>query len=134
MSDESALAPGGVGWVASVTFDATDPVALAKFWSELLGLAVRPRRGRFVALRRPPCGAPELVFQPVVEPNRDKVRIHLDVNVPDLAAAARRVVELGGSMVTEVREAGDVWWVMRDLESNEFCLIPASGTADPVTR
>jgi predicted enzyme related to lactoylglutathione lyase len=124
MTDDRRVAAGGVGWVASVTIDAVEPVALARFWSDLLGLAVRPRESRFVALRRPPAGAPELVFQPVAEPKRDKVRIHLDVNVTDLDAAARRVIGLGGSLVTEVREAGDVWLVMRDPESNEFCLIP----------
>ena len=124
MTDERAIAPGGVGWVASVTIDAAEPEGLARFWADLLGLRVRPREGTFVALQRPPAGAPELVFQPVPEPKRDKVRIHLDVNVPDLDAAVRRVRELGGSPVTEVHEDGDTWWVMRDPEGNEFCLIP----------
>lgn len=109
-----------------MTIDAIDPEALARFWAELLGLAVRPREGRFVALRRPPTGAPELVFQPVPEAKQGKVRLHLDVNVPDLVAAARRVRELGGSDVAEVHEAGDAWLVMRDPEGNEFCLIPSA--------
>jgi catechol 2,3-dioxygenase-like lactoylglutathione lyase family enzyme len=126
MSGDLPIAPGGVGWVASVTIDAIDPEALARFWAELLGLAVRPREGRFVALRRPPTGAPELVFQPVPEAKQGKVRLHLDVNVPDLVAAARRVRELGGSDVAEVHEAGDAWLVMRDPEGNEFCLIPSA--------
>jgi predicted enzyme related to lactoylglutathione lyase len=125
MTDDARTAPGGVGWVASITIDARDPEALAGFWSRLLGLAVRPRESRFVALERPPAGAPELVFQPVPEPKRDKVRLHLDINVPDVASAARRVLELGGSEVTEVREGGDTWRVMRDPEGNEFCLIPS---------
>ena len=118
--------------MASVTIDAADPEGLARFWSALLGLPVRPREGRFVALQRPPAGAPELVFQPVPEPKRDKVRIHLDVDVPDMDAAARRVRDLGGTDVAEVREAGDTWRVMRDPEGNEFCLIPASDHPDDV--
>ncbi len=125
MAGDQLIAAGGVGWVASVTFDAVDPEALAGFWAGLLGLTVRPREGRFVALQRPPAGAPELVFQPVPEPKQGKVRIHLDVNVPDVAAAARRVRDLGGSDVGEVHEAGDTWLVMRDPEGNEFCLIPS---------
>jgi predicted enzyme related to lactoylglutathione lyase len=125
VADDRGIAPGGVGWVASVTIDALDPVSLAEFWAALLGLRVRPRAGTFVALQRPPSGNPELVFQPVPERKRDKVRIHLDVNVPDVAAAQRRVLELGGSNVTQVRESGDFWLVMRDPEGNEFCLIPA---------
>ena len=124
MTGDQSIAPGGVGWVASVTIDAADPEALARFWAGLLGLAVRPRESRFVALQRPPAGAPELVFQPVPEPKQGKVRIHLDVNVPDVAAAARRVRDLGGSDVAEVQEAGDTWLVMRDPEGNEFCRIP----------
>jgi predicted enzyme related to lactoylglutathione lyase len=127
MTDERAIAPGGIGWVASVTIDAAEPEVLARFWADLLGLSVRPREGTFVALQRPPAGAPELVFQPVPEPKRDKVRIHLDINVPDLDIAARRVLELGGSHVAEVHEAGDTWRVMRDPEGNEFCLIPMAG-------
>ncbi len=126
MTGDPSIASGGVGWVASVTIDAADPEALATFWAGLLGLAVRPREGRFVALQRPPAGAPELVFQPVPEPKRGKVRIHLDVNVPDVAAAARRVRDLGGSDVAEIHEDGDTWLVMRDPEGNEFCLIPAA--------
>jgi predicted enzyme related to lactoylglutathione lyase len=117
-------ASGGIGWVSSVTIDAVDPETLAEFWSALLGLRVHPRESRFVALERPPAGAPELVFQPVPEPKRDKVRIHLDINVPDVDAAVRRVLKLGGSSVDEIHEAGDTWRVMRDPEGNEFCLIP----------
>lgn len=118
------MAPGGIGWVSSVTIDALDPEMLARFCSRLLGLAVRPRQGRFVAFQRPPAGAPELVFQPVPESKRDKVRKHLDVNVPDMPFAVRRVRELGGAGVTEVHEAGDSWRAMRDPQGNEFCLIP----------
>ena len=58
MAGEQPIASAGVGWVASVTIDAADPEGLARFWAELLGLAVRPREGRFVALQRPPAGAP----------------------------------------------------------------------------
>jgi predicted enzyme related to lactoylglutathione lyase len=134
VNSDPNIAPGGVGWVASVTIDAGDPEALARFWAGLLGLTVRPREGTFVALQRPPSGAPELVFQPVPEPKRDKVRIHLDVNVPDVEAAADRVRELGGSSVGEVHEAGDSWLVMRDPEGNEFCLIPVRRTEPDTGR
>ena len=114
--------------MSSVTIDAADPEALARFWSALLGLTVRPQQGRFVALEGPPAGAPELVFQPVPDPKRDKVRIHLDINVPDVAAATRRVLELGGSNVDEIHEAGDTWRDA-DPEGNEFCLIPVRSSA-----
>jgi predicted enzyme related to lactoylglutathione lyase len=133
LTDYPEIAPGGVGWVASVTIDAADPERLAQFWAALLGLTVRPRKGTFVALHRPPAGGPELVFQPVPEPRNGKVRLHLDVNVPDAVSAARRVRELGGSYVDQVSEAGDSWLVMRDPEGNEFCLIPVSGQVDKAT-
>lgn len=121
---DSWRAPGATGWVTSVTIDCADPQALAGFWGRLLGLEVRPRRSRYVALRRPPNLTPELVFQPVPEPKRDKVRLHLDIGVTDLDAATRAAVELGASVADDIDDKDDgTLRVMRDPEGNEFCLI-----------
>lgn len=124
---EGSIAADGVGWVSSVTVDSIDPDRLSHFWSHLLGLEVGKRQGRFVILQRPSAAAPELVFQAVPESKHGKVRIHLDIEVPDLAIAVQRVRELGGFEVTEVHENGSSWRVMRDPEGNEFCLIPMTG-------
>jgi glyoxalase superfamily protein len=34
------------------------------------------------------------------------------------------VRELRGSQISKIQEDGDTWFVMRDPEGNEFCLIP----------
>lgn len=115
----------GLGWVSSVTIDCRDPAGLAQFWASLLGLDIKPRRGRYVALQRPPAGAPELVFQPVPEPKEQKARIHLDIGVDNLQESTQRVLELGGSTAPEIQSTDDPFQVMRDPEGNEFCLIPS---------
>jgi catechol 2,3-dioxygenase-like lactoylglutathione lyase family enzyme len=114
----------GDAWVTSVVIDCADPERLARFWADLLGLRVRPRESRYVALTRPPAGTPELVFQPVPEPKTGKVRVHLDIGVHDLDAARRRAIELGASDADDLDDEDDASLVvLRDPEGNEFCLI-----------
>jgi catechol-2,3-dioxygenase len=111
-------------WVTSVTVDCADPEGLARFWAALLGLRVRPREGRYVALTRPGTGTPELVFQPVPEPKTGKVRLHLDIGVHDLDRVRRRAVELGATYAGDLDDQDDAsLLVLRDPEDNEFCLI-----------
>jgi catechol-2,3-dioxygenase len=111
-------------WVTSVTIDCADPQRLAQFWAELLGLQVRPRESRYVALTRPPAGTPELVFQPVPEEKAGKVRLHLDIGVHDLGRARSQAEELGASYAGDLDDRDDdSLVVMRDPEGNEFCLI-----------
>ena len=111
-------------WVTSVTIDCADPLRLARFWADLLGLQVRPRESRYVALTRPATGTPELVFQPVPERRAGKVRLHLDIGVHDLDRARRRAVELGASYAGDLDDRDDdSLVVLRDPEGNEFCLI-----------
>ncbi|MEU8610764.1 VOC family protein [Actinoplanes sp. NPDC048791] len=107
-----------------MTIDCADPVRLARFWADLLGLQVRPRESRYVALTRPATGTPELVFQPVPEEKAGKVRLHLDIGVHDVDAARRRALELGASPAGDLDDPGDdSLVVLRDPEGNEFCLI-----------
>ena len=67
---------------------------------------------------------PFINLQPVGERKAGKVRLHIDVFVEDLDAAATRVVELGGSDSgdREVLDRGRIA-VMLDPEGNEFCLL-----------
>lgn len=97
----------GSGWVTSVTIDCADPVRLAGFWADLLGLEVCPRQSRYVALGRPAGGAPELVLQPVPEAKSGKVRIHLDIGVHDLDDARRRAITLGASPADDLDDGGE---------------------------
>jgi catechol-2,3-dioxygenase len=110
-------------WVTSLTIDCRDPERLAEFWGRLLGLQVCPRRSQYVALRRPPTGTPELVFQPVPEPKRGKARLHLDIGVADLAAATGQALALGAAIADDLDGREESLRVLRDPEGNEFCLV-----------
>ncbi|WP_366526364.1 VOC family protein [Ferrimicrobium sp.] len=79
---------------SGVTIDCLDPEGrVAKFWSALLQRQPRPSQSGWVYLGERGDPPPRLVFQPVPEPKRGKVRIHLDVVV------------------------------MADPEGHEFCLV-----------
>jgi predicted enzyme related to lactoylglutathione lyase len=108
----------------SVTFDANDVGALARFWAEGLGwhivvadpceTVVAPSQGPGVLL----------VFVPVPEPKSGKNRIHLDlagVSNEDRSRIVNRLLRLGANYVGTGH--GDVpWVVLADPEGNEFCV------------
>jgi hypothetical protein len=84
-----------------ITIDCADPARLAAFWSQLLDMAVTGEHGddtgwATVGSRRD--DGPRLTFQRVAEPKTAKVRIHLDVQADDSAAARRHVESLGGGV------------------------------------
>jgi predicted enzyme related to lactoylglutathione lyase len=111
----------------AVTIDSNQPRRLAEFWSVLLHCEVtEPGADRAGWFRLRPLGSvgPFMNFQPVSEPKTGKLRIHVDVLVDDIEAAADRVVALGGAD-TGTREElrrGRIA-VMNDPEGNEFCLL-----------
>ena len=93
--------------VFQVTLDATDPIALSRFWADALGYAIQPPPGRDLASDEDPIEAwmsfleeagvpveqrdrasaivpvdgagPRVFFQKVPEPKTTKNRVHLDV-------------------------------------------------------
>jgi catechol 2,3-dioxygenase-like lactoylglutathione lyase family enzyme len=133
-----------------VTFDCADPHAQARFWAEVLGLAVEDHSGlvdhlvaagqvsdeeritvdgraafRDVAACSDPSGTePRLFFQRVPEPKSSKNRVHLDVHVePEHKAdEVDRLVRLGARLIATHSDRGPVTHVLRDPEGNEFCL------------
>ncbi len=110
--------------LSAVTVDCRDVDAVAQFWAALFGLEVRdslPGWRRIGPLTR---GGPVLTFQPVPEPKHGKARLHLDVQVDDLAGAITSVRNLGGRDLGEVHEYDEgTVAVMADVEGNEFCLV-----------
>lgn len=108
-----------------VTVDGHDPEALAAFWSQILGVAVKGRFGDdFVMLERPTEEAVAMAFQRVPEAKVVKNRAHVDLQIDDLDAVTELVERLGGSRVEDHHEEVFRWRVMRDPEGNEFCLMP----------
>ena len=123
-----------------VTFDCSDPAALATFWAQVLGYSVpeiEQTDALQVALGRPPGGwyriegttneGPTINFQLVPEPKTTKNRVHLDVKAPGvepdhLTAELQRVLSIGARLLQSVTDDVGTYYVLQDPEGNEFCL------------
>lgn len=114
---------GGLGRLDVVAIDCNDPGPLVEFWCAVLGTTLRSSEPDWVSLHPVVPGGPHLAFQIVPEPKRGKNRVHLDVDVDDLAAATTRAEELGATRIGGVvEEDGGRYQVMGDPAGNEFCL------------
>ncbi|MEU9374220.1 VOC family protein [Streptomyces sp. NPDC048255] len=107
-----------------IVVDCHEPKALVRFWAQLLG-GEPVDRARDWSHVEPP-GFPRLAFQPVPEHKAVKNRLHLDITVDDIEAAATVAVQLGattaGAAVTDDQGS---FQAMRDPEGNEFCFVSA---------
>ncbi len=105
-----------------IVVDSQDPARLVRFWAALLGGEPVDRALGWSHVEPPE--SPRMSFQPVPERKALKNRLHLDVHVDDVEAAAVRCVELGATRVggLVVDESGS-FQVVLDPEGNEFCLV-----------
>ena len=95
-----------------------DLEAAARFWSEALGLEVRPPAGPAEAGYRTLAMAqdqPHLEVQRVDHPSR----VHLDIEADDIAAEVARLERLGAKRVGPVRS----WYVMEAPTGQRFCVV-----------
>ncbi|MBU3690158.1 MAG: glyoxalase [Acidimicrobiales bacterium mtb01] len=109
----------------AVVFDCHEPRRLAAFWRELVGGGIEPATegDDWVGLRDVPVFG-HLGFQKVPEGKAVKNRVHVDLDVADIAIAVDSSRALGASVVGDVVEEPTNWFqVMRDPEGNEFCFI-----------
>ncbi len=123
---ERVQARGAVGamTVTHLVVDCNDLERAAAFWSGMLGMKITNREADWVDLEPLAPAGPVLAFQLVPEAKAVKNRLHLDIEVDELAGAARRATELGASAASGVFGSTDApWQVWRDPEGNEFCLI-----------
>jgi hypothetical protein len=108
--------------VSEIVFDCADPAALVRFWAGVLGGAPVDR-GPDWSYVEPP-GFVRIAFQQVPEGKVAKNRLHLDLEAPELDAAADAATALGatrsGGIVTDPQGS---FQVMRDPEGNEFCFV-----------
>ncbi|MET9623919.1 VOC family protein [Streptomyces sp. NPDC006464] len=108
--------------VQEIVFDCADPAALVRFWAGLLGGTPVDRSPDWSYVDPPEFV--RLAFQRVPEGKTAKNRVHLDLEVAAVAAAADEATGLGavrsGGIVTD--EQGS-FQVMRDPEGNEFCFV-----------
>ena len=113
------------GTLYAITMDVNDLETCAKFWSQVLGTEILYQNEKYLRLGHKG-ERPTLLLQKVPEPHKVKNRVHIDLDVPDLDAAVRRVHELGGNKLRELNEYGIKWAVMSDPDGNEFCLVQHS--------
>jgi hypothetical protein len=111
----------------NITFDCTDPYALATFWAQVTGYREDPDNGNAPGdpegLLLGPDGQPNLLFVTVPEPKTVKNRVHLDLAPDDRTRdqEVERLLALGASLVADRRRRdGSGWVVLADPEGNEF--------------
>jgi len=114
-----------VGALYSIVIDVNDLEKCAKFWSQVLGADILFQNERYLRLGQKG-GRPMLLLQKVPERHKEKNRVHIDLDVPDLEAAVIRVQDLGGRKLRQLSEYGIEWVVMADPDGNEFCLVKHS--------
>lgn len=112
-----------IGTLKSVVLDCPDPPALARFYSELLGLPVTHDDPEWSVIGD---GARRLAFQRApghpgsTWPDEERPQqFHLDVRVDDVEPAERQVLAIGA---TRLPGDGPNWRVYADPAGKPFCL------------
>jgi catechol 2,3-dioxygenase-like lactoylglutathione lyase family enzyme len=119
-----------IGRPHHVAFDCPDPMALARFYSALLGRPITYADEDWVvvaeddhhsglAFQRAPDHRP-----PTWPDNEVPQQVHLDVMVEDVAAAGPQVIALGARHLRDDTYA--------DPAGHPFCLIKRPGWAPPI--
>ncbi len=95
-----------------------DLEAAARFWSEALGLALRPSAAPEDEQYRLLATADD---QPHLEVQRvqHESRVHLDIEADDIEAEVARLEKLGARRVGPVRS----WYVMEAPTGQRFCVV-----------
>ena len=112
--------------VEMVTFDCSDPAALAAWWAEQFdGKTQELIPGEFVVVIR--SEGPRLGFQKVPDPTPGKNRVHLDFSAADVDGEVARLVAAGATE-TGRHSFGENfrWVVLADPEGNAFCVAGSS--------
>ncbi|WP_164520419.1 VOC family protein [Specibacter cremeus] len=126
-----------IGRMHHVVIDCPDPLALARFYSELLGRPVTYRSADWVVVASDERSS-GLAFQ--LAPDHVPPRwpdpaypqqVHLDVMVDDVDAAEPCVLALGATRLSADDARSRVF---ADPAGHPFCLIPRPSWADPVVE
>jgi predicted enzyme related to lactoylglutathione lyase len=111
--------------IKSVSFDAVDALALARFWAAVFGSDMDEESTTDKAfVEAAGWGGPNIWFTRVPEPKAAKNRMHFDLRAPGtVAAEVSRLEKLGATVVRNDPRLT----VMQDPEGNEFCVEPGPG-------
>ncbi|GGG07896.1 lactoylglutathione lyase [Rhodococcoides trifolii] len=111
-----------IGRLDEVVFDCNDPAVLAEFWAGVLG--GKPHRRDDDWHYVDPPGTHRIAFQRVPETKSIKNRLHLDVDVTDIAAATSAAEAIGAVRVGNVHsDTAGSFQVLLDPEGNEWCVV-----------
>jgi catechol 2,3-dioxygenase-like lactoylglutathione lyase family enzyme len=117
--------PQGVGRLASVSLDCSDPSALADFYGALLGMrrVFESPDGGVVALSDGRLAVTMMRTADHVPPTWPDPgqQLHLDVSVTHLDQAVAGAVRLGATEAAH-QPAPDAWRVLLDPAGHPFCL------------
>jgi hypothetical protein len=113
------------GAVAAVVVHATDPVALADFWSAATGWPVVRTSVEMASLRDPDAPGPWLEFVRTADAHTVKNRVHLDVAPYPDGSVTAEVARLTarGAHPADVGQTDVPWQVLADPQANEFCVL-----------
>ena len=128
----------------SLTVDARDHRALARWWAEVLGWRIGYEDEHECEVL-PPEASPDpvdetatwldrrtmLSFVPVPEGKTVKNRVHLDLVTSDREAEVERLVGLGATRLADHDEWGHVWTTLADPAGNEFCVAARRARVTP---
>ena len=112
--------------LASLTFDANEPLRLARFWAEALGWDIHDETHAEIGLLPTDGTRFILVFVPVPEPKTEKNRLHLDLvseSVEHQSEMVDRLVGLGARCIDVGQPEDADHVVLADPEGNEFCVV-----------
>jgi predicted enzyme related to lactoylglutathione lyase len=117
--------------VIGLSIDCADPVALAGFWSEVLGRAVNPGADAENAAidATDPASGPRLAFHKVPESKTVKNRLHLDLVTDQFEDESKRLIGLGATALWDIDKPTARWTTFADPEGNEFDLVAAQPPA-----
>ncbi|HEY3871123.1 MAG TPA: VOC family protein [Actinocrinis sp.] len=105
-----------------VVIDSADPVALGRWWADVLGWVVLNDSAEEFEIRPAEDRLPGLIFVPVREPRQAKNRLHLDFRPDDQQAEVERFVRAGARR-PDIGQGAQPWVVLADPEGNEFCVL-----------
>ncbi len=111
-------------WEQTVV-DAHDPVALGRWWAQVLGWIVFNDDPDEFEIRATPDRLPGLLFARGSDPKVVKDRLHLDFRPDDRDAEVARLLELGATHV-DIGQGDQSWVVLADPEGNEFCVLSSA--------
>jgi predicted enzyme related to lactoylglutathione lyase len=121
--------------IGNITFSCADPIPLGRFWASALGWPDEPidqgfiqqlldagmderETESFYVTREAPTSRPRLLFQRREKSRPASYPIQLDFLSDDRGSEIRRLTDLGATF----DETTDTHTVMRDPESNPFCV------------